>query len=128
MTVARGGWYVWADAGARAVREAPLTDLAEGKVTLPLSLTLKRCTVAERDAAIATLKELSGVAVRGEEPDRSAVAPVSDLVARYHGGELTIERARAHAARARSRIDPFADCEAKQALCDLADFVVSRKH
>ena len=108
--------------------KVPLADLAEGKVTLPLSLALKRCTVAERDATIATLKELAGLAVRGEASAPELVEPVTALVARHRGVELTIERARSHAARARSRIEPFAECDAKRALCDLATFVVSRTH
>jgi octaprenyl-diphosphate synthase len=108
--------------------KAPLTDLAEGKVTLPLSLALKRCTVGERDAAIGAIKELAGLAAKGEAPDPRIVASVAELVSRHHGGQLTTDRARSHAARARTRIDPFADCDAKRALCGLADFVVSRTY
>jgi octaprenyl-diphosphate synthase len=114
--------------GRDALGKAPLADLAEGKVTLPLTIAMKRCTVAEGEEVAGAVKELSGSRVRNEDPDRETIERVADLVHRYHGAEQTIERARAHAERAQARIEAFADCDAKSALCDLTEFVVSRIH
>ena len=105
----------------------PLGDLAEGKVTMPLIATLKRCSVGERTEIDAALKACAKRAfVPGSVPDRAMVEPVLDLVLRYHGPELTLERARACIDQARSRIEPFNDSESKRALFDLAEFVVQR--
>jgi octaprenyl-diphosphate synthase len=107
--------------------KAPLADLAEGKVTMPLIATLKRCSVAEREALVTALKSLSGGAATGAEPDRDALMQVADYVRRYDGAELTLERALQHSREACAKIAPFADCEAKEALYALAEFVVRRK-
>ncbi|MFQ5515296.1 MAG: polyprenyl synthetase family protein [Myxococcota bacterium] len=101
----------------------PFQDLGEGKVTLPLVLALQRCSTGERDAISATLKSLS---LRGAA-DPEAVAHVADCVERHRGVEQTLERARAHAAAARSRLDPLEGSPAKDALLALCDFVVRRR-
>jgi octaprenyl-diphosphate synthase len=108
--------------------KAPLADLAEGKVTLPLTVALKRCRASERDAVVVAIKKLADVRLRGGPPDRATVEQVAEVVRRYRGADETIERARVRVDRARTRIEPFADCDAKKALCDLAEFVVSRTH
>jgi octaprenyl-diphosphate synthase len=104
--------------------KSPLADLSEGKVTMPLILVLKQCSVAEHEGASSAVKELARP--RGSTPDPAAVREVQGLVRRYHGAELTVERARAHAQRAKARIEPFAESEAKRALREIADVVVSR--
>ncbi|NRA01787.1 MAG: polyprenyl synthetase family protein [Myxococcales bacterium] len=105
----------------------PLGDLAEGKVTMPLIATLKRCSVGERTEIDALLK---ACAQTGLEPsaalDPAELEPVRELVVRYRGPELTLERARACIGRAKSRSEPFTDSESKRALFDLAEFVVQR--
>jgi octaprenyl-diphosphate synthase len=111
-----------------ALGKAPLADVAEGKVTLPLTVALKRCTAAERESAVIALKKLADVRLHGEAPERETVEQVADVVRRYRGAEETIERARMRVTRARERIEPFSDCDAKKALCDIAEFVVSRTY
>ncbi len=103
-------------------------DLAEGKITLPLLVALKRCSVGEREETAGVLKSFALLAARQEgPPPPDELARVAERVARFQGVEVTLERARACSARAKSRIEPFAPSAAKQALLDLADFVIERR-
>lgn len=103
--------------------KAPLADVSEGKVTMPLLATLKRCTVAEQEMIKAALKSLA----QRQPADPADVALLQELVERYDGAGVAMERARARAAAAREQIAPFADCDARDALLELAEFVVQRK-
>ena len=102
----------------------PLADLSEGKVTLPLLVTLKRCSVAERESINAVLKTL------GRDPgeDLEATACVAESVARHRGVAITLDRAAQRAAVARAKIAPFAPSPAKEALLQLTEFVIQRRH
>jgi len=113
----------------------PFTDLREGKVTLPLLLTLKRCNAAEREAVASLLKtaarrtqELEAEGVLSPELVLSSaeLAPVVELIARHHGIEDTDRRAREHVARAADTVAPFPDGPAKRALVSAAEYAVSR--
>ena len=103
----------------------PLQDLREGKVTLPLLATLKRCSVAEREMIISVLKSL---AQGRSDVDHGDVGRVAEGVARYQGAEFTLERARQRATAARRKIETFAVCKARDALLDLTEFVVQRQN
>ncbi len=109
--------------------KAQLTDLSEGKVTLPLLLTLKSCSNPERDEIEAAVKSFAIASARadGEGPDPAQLGRVADLVARHRGAELAQGRARECVESGLASIEPFVDCEAKQALCELAWFVLERR-
>ncbi len=101
----------------------PLQDLSEGKVTLPLLATLKRCSVGEREQIGSILKSFSREA---SSADPTEAARVAECVARYQGVEITLAHARQRAKEACARIESFVDSQAKQALLDLTEFVVQR--
>lgn len=105
----------------------PFADLREGKLTLPLLLTLKRCGVAERELIVQSLKTFKLGAEGGAPSAADEVAKVAECVKRNGGIESTLQRAEERAAEARSCIGPFVDCEAKRALEALTHFVVRRK-
>lgn len=119
------------DAELAELGKQPFADLREGKVTLPLILTLKRCSVGEREQVASVLKsaarladEHGGLAPPGvTELD---FAPIAALVTRYHGLTDTVRRAKDHVAKAFEAIAPFPDGEAKNALRAAAEFAVSR--
>jgi octaprenyl-diphosphate synthase len=108
----------------------------EGKVTLPLLLTLKRSSPTERDAIAAVLKnaarrsaelQAEGVVDVGRVLSERELAPVIELVERHHGVADTNRRAREHVARAAEAIAPYPDGPSKSALLAAADFAVGRE-
>jgi octaprenyl-diphosphate synthase len=114
----------------------PYTDVREGKVTLPLLLTLKRASAAERDAIASVLKtaarrsaelQAEGIVAIDQVLGESELAPVVELVERHHGISDTNRRAREHVARAAESIAPFPDGLIKSALLAAADYAVGRE-
>ena len=116
------------EADERVLGKHRYTDLREGKVTLPLLLTLKRCTARESEMVAALLKGIAAEALAHGEAQRPVeeFAEVLDLVRRYRGVEDTMRRAEEHVAKATSAIAPYGDGPAKQALLAAAAFAVAR--
>ncbi len=93
-------------------------DFAEGKMTLPLIHAYQRAGAGEQ-------KRLTRIMIkpkRGAEDFRIALG----LIHQYAGLEYTLERARSCVAEAKARLKIFPPHPARQALWELADFVVER--
>jgi len=94
-------------------------DLYEGKVTLPLIHALRHCSDQER-AEVARIVEL-------EELSTEDLELVCGIIERHQGIEHTRQRALEMVASAKQRLSMFSDSEAKEALFELADYVVTRR-
>lgn len=93
-------------------------DLYEGKMTLPLICAYSKATEAERE-------EVSRI-VEAEELSEEDLDYVCELIDRHGGIEYTRKRAADRIELAKKQLEIFPDCEARRALFDLADYVVSR--
>ena len=107
--------------------KVPFADLAEGKVTLPLLVALKRCTVGERESIASHLKSFARLTAAGRSPDPDDLFEVAAAVSRHRGVEATLQRAEACATRGCAEIESFVPSDAKSSLLALADFVVRRR-
>jgi octaprenyl-diphosphate synthase len=95
-------------------------DLREGKMTLPVILTLADANPAEREIITASLGK----------PDASdtALAQVVAIMSRHDALTRTVEQAHAHVRQAREARAPLPDSEMKTILSDIAEFYVSRAY
>jgi octaprenyl-diphosphate synthase len=105
----------------------PLTDLSEGKVTLPLLLALRDCAARERSALAADVEALARSAAQGEVPHAERLARVAQAVERHGGPGRALARARALVEAAIALLEPFDDGAPRRALIELARFVVARR-
>lgn len=93
-------------------------DLEEGKITLPLIHTLKKCTDSER-AVIATV-------VEQDEMSLDDFRAVSGLVKEYGGIAYTVAAANFYINRCKSHLDLFPSSPVREALLSLSEYVVTR--
>ena len=93
-------------------------DLEEGKITLPLIHTLRHCTNDQR----ADIEKV----VDKDEMSLDEFRHVSGLVKQYGGIDYTVDAARRYISTCRSHLGLFADGPVRQAMMELAEYVVTR--
>ncbi len=93
-------------------------DLAEGKMTLPLIQTLKHCNSEDRERVAAIVEQ--------DDLEDGDLAYVVDLIQRHEGIGYTRSRAVELVEAAKARLEIFPRTPARDALCQLADYVVGR--
>ena len=94
------------------------SDLAEGKVTLPLLHALREAGAADRERARRALGK--------KEPGNRDVAFLAGLVARHDGIGYAASRAREYVRRGKRYLAVLPDSPARSALVSLSDYVISR--
>jgi octaprenyl-diphosphate synthase len=87
-------------------------------MTLPLICAFAKSSAAEQD-------EVSRI-VEAEELSAEDLNYVCALIDRHGGIAYTRQRAADRVMLAKQQLQIFPDCEARQALFDLADYVVTR--
>ncbi|MBU2514062.1 polyprenyl synthetase family protein [bacterium] len=95
------------------------TDLKERKITLPLSHLLKNASEKDKNS----VTEILNMDVITDDH----VKEVCHLMGRYNSINYVLERARTFSEKAKSNIASFPDTDYKSGICNLADFVISRK-
>ncbi len=95
-------------------------DFREGKITLPVVLSFRRGSEAERDYWRRTLE-------KGEIKDGDLEQALS-IMRKHRALEDTIERARHYGAMARDALEIFGPSPVKSALLQTVDFCISRAH
>jgi octaprenyl-diphosphate synthase len=93
-------------------------DLEEGKITLPLIHTLRQCTEMERSSIEAVIQK--------DEMSLDDFHYVSALVTQYGGIAYTVDVAHAYIDGCKKRLDMFDACSVREAMIDLAEYVVTR--
>lgn len=96
-----------------------VSDLKEGKVTLPLIYALSRCKPAERQAVERVAREREFTAATPED--------VVTLLCKYGALQATRQKASELACQAKACLETFPDSPSKRALLALPDLVVNRE-
>jgi octaprenyl-diphosphate synthase len=102
----------------KEVGKPVLNDLREGKLTMPLLLTLPRASAPERERVAAVLRERDFLSVQPSE--------ILSIVDRYDGIPETRALARDYAGAARIALGAFSDSPAKEGLLLATESVIDR--
>jgi octaprenyl-diphosphate synthase len=94
------------------------SDLREGKVTLPVIITLQH-TSPDESAIIDRF-------VRGDDRSPKAFQDIVALIQRYNGIEYALREAERFVEQAELELQGYADGPAYDLLMELADFIVKR--
>jgi octaprenyl-diphosphate synthase len=94
-------------------------DLDEGKMTLPLIRTMKKCTPEE--------KNLIKRVIENRERDNQDVADVVSLIHRYDGINYSLNKAKTYIDAGKGFLEPFENTEAKTVLSTIADSIIKRR-
>ncbi len=95
-------------------------DFREGKITLPVVLSFRRGSTADREFWRRTLE-------KGEIADGDLETALA-LMNKHRALEGTVERARLYGAMARDALELFSPSPWKHALLDAVEFAVQRAH
>ncbi len=95
------------------------TDLAEGKITMPLIHTLGFCSDEERS-------RVADIIEKEDLPSEDLVF-VMELIAKHDGIEATKRKALERVSKAKAQLDLFGPSPYKDALLGVADYVVVRR-
>lgn len=94
-------------------------DLEEGKITLPVILTLDQADNADRGE----FRDL----ILKEKHSPGEFTRVKALIDKYQGLEQTREKAKHLVTEAKDCLTVFPERQEKKDLCDLADFIITRR-
>jgi octaprenyl-diphosphate synthase len=94
-------------------------DLEEGKMTLPLIRTLKKCNPEER--------RLIKRVIENRERTGQDMADVMSLIHRYDGINYSLNKAKAYIDEGKGFLESFEASEARDALLAISDYIVERR-
>jgi octaprenyl-diphosphate synthase len=94
------------------------SDLKEGKLTLPLIYLMRDGKPEHRELVLKALREST---LDTEQRDT-----IIQLVREYRTADLVLEKAHGYAEKAKSYIENFPDCTARDALMSIPDYIVER--
>ncbi|HSF31452.1 MAG TPA: polyprenyl synthetase family protein [Candidatus Tectomicrobia bacterium] len=95
------------------------SDLREGKVTLPIIVTLQHASPAESEVILRF--------VRGDNQSPEVFEHIVALIQKYDGIEYTLREAGRFVEQAELELQGFADGPVYELLMELADFIVKRE-
>jgi len=102
-----------------------MSDLRDGKVTLPLIEALRRAPQEEAAAIKAKGEKLVANAFSAEEGGR-ILEEIKAFVLRFHGDEYAVQKMLGYKKQATEALGVFRDSDVKKSLTALLDFVVNR--
>jgi len=94
-------------------------DIEEGKITLPLIYTLKKCSPEEKRVIKKTVKS--------DDPDVEDIRKIVSLIEKYEGIEYSLNKAKTYIDEGKALLEPFEDSKAKTSLLTIADYIIDRK-
>ena len=101
-----------------------MSDLRDGKVTLPLIEALRRAPQDEAEH-IRELGELLAAHSETIETDK-ALQEIKAFVLRFHGDEYAVQQMLDFKKKATEALSVFRDCEEKRSLLALLDYAINR--
>ncbi len=96
-----------------------MSDLRDGKVTLPLIIALQRAPESEAAAIRAMSEHL-------DEADPRTLQEIKSFVLRFHGDEYAVQRMLEYKKQATEALSVFRDSPIREALIQLLDYAINR--